>query len=60
MTVIEVAQRFRVSPRTVQGWVHRRRIPHLKIGPKLIRFRVQDLESVIAFQEMQESENGDH
>lgn len=44
LSVNELAQHLRVSPRTIYGWVYRRLIPYQKIGPRLIRFDVEEIE----------------
>ena len=47
MTVAQVAERYAVSERTVRGWVHRREIPHRKLGtsPKAaLRFDPDELD----------------
>lgn len=37
-TAREVARYLRVQPRTVLAWCREGRVPHLAIGPKVIRF----------------------
>jgi excisionase family DNA binding protein len=48
LTVSEAAALFRVTVSTIRAWVLHKRIPYLKFGGKLIRFRRTDLEKVIA------------
>ena len=45
----EVAARLRISPRTLDQWMRKKRISYLKIG-KTVRFRLADvLEKLNAF-----------
>jgi len=37
LTVEEVAEWFKISPRTVRSWVHLDYIPHMKLGA-MVRF----------------------
>ena len=52
----EVAGLLGVSRRTVEGWVHRRQIPFVKLGTagrgSLLRFRLDSLNAWIAAQEV--------
>lgn len=41
----ELAKRLSVSPRTIDEWVRKRKIPFLKISP---RFYLYDFEAVLA------------
>lgn len=43
LTIAEVADILRVSPKTIYNWVYRRMIPSIKIGRGLLRFRREDL-----------------
>ena len=45
-TTEDIAKLARVSKRTVQIWVHERRIPHLKLG-RLLRFRLADVQQAL-------------
>lgn len=46
----EVAARLRISPRTLDLWMRKKRIPFLKIG-KTVRFRFPDvLEKLSRFE----------
>jgi excisionase family DNA binding protein len=47
MTVPEAAEFFRVKVSTIRAWVLYRRIPFLKLGGKLVRFRRRDLEAFL-------------
>jgi excisionase family DNA binding protein len=38
LTIRELADILKVSKRTIEGWVYRRKIESIKIGPSLIRF----------------------
>jgi excisionase family DNA binding protein len=52
-TTEDVAKLARVSKRTVQIWVHERRIPHLKLG-RLLRFRLADVQRALNRHTIQE------
>jgi excisionase family DNA binding protein len=41
----DLAKRLSVSPRTIDEWVRKRKIPHLQISP---RFYLYDFEAVLA------------
>lgn len=41
----ELAKRLSVSTRTIDNWVARRIIPHIRVGP---RFYLYDFEAVLA------------
>jgi excisionase family DNA binding protein len=47
-TVAEAARKLRVSHSTVWRWIDSGRLPAYRVGPKAIRIREQDLETVIA------------
>ena len=53
VTTEDVAKLARVSKRTVQIWVHERRIPHLKLG-RLLRFRLADVQRALNRHTIQE------
>jgi len=38
LTCVELAMRLQVRPSTVRDWARKRRIPAIRIGPKVIRF----------------------
>lgn len=48
MTVPETAQFFRVTVSTIRSWVLYRKIPFVKVGGRLVRFRRADLERVVS------------
>lgn len=48
LTVAEAAQFFKVQVSTIRSWILQRRIPYVKPGGKLIRFRRVDLEKILA------------
>lgn len=43
----EAARVLGVQVGTVYAWVSRRQIPHVRLGPRLVRFRRTELESWI-------------
>jgi len=46
LTVLEAAQRLRVSEYTLRGWISQRRIPYVKIGRRTL-FNPADLDNLI-------------
>jgi excisionase family DNA binding protein len=47
MTKAEVAAWLRVSSRTVDYYVERRLLPRIELGPRLVRFRIEDVEALV-------------
>jgi excisionase family DNA binding protein len=45
LTVLELAERLHVRPRTVQTWARQGRIPAVKLSAKVVRF---DWQAVLA------------
>lgn len=45
----EAAKRLGISVSTLRGWVSDKRISYVKIGPRHVVFRPQDLTSVVTF-----------
>ncbi|MBI2376599.1 MAG: helix-turn-helix domain-containing protein [Deltaproteobacteria bacterium] len=33
---------------TLKSWVHHGRIPHVRLGPRCVRFRAEDIEAWLA------------
>jgi excisionase family DNA binding protein len=54
MTVPEAAEFFRVKVSTIRAWVLYRKIPFLKLGGKLVRFRRRELEEFLESQRGEE------
>ena len=46
LTTREVADRFHVDPVTVQRWYHSGRLPGVRVGPRLLRFRSSDVDAL--------------
>ncbi|PYJ44068.1 MAG: hypothetical protein DME86_01230 [Verrucomicrobia bacterium] len=44
----EVAQRAKVCPRTVQNWASQKLIPVIRVSPRCVRYRWQDVERALA------------
>jgi DNA-binding transcriptional MerR regulator len=44
----ELAERAKVSPRTVQNWTARKIIPAIRISPRCVRYKWQDVERALA------------
>ena len=40
----KTAQRLGIPVGTLYSWVHLRRIPHVRLGPALVRFRKSEIE----------------
>jgi excisionase family DNA binding protein len=47
LTAEDVAERFKVSTRTVYLWVDRGLLPATRIGPRLIRFTEKGVEEFL-------------
>jgi excisionase family DNA binding protein len=47
-TKSDVAREQRVSLRTVDQWMHDRKIPYKKLGPRLIRFNLDEVERALS------------
>jgi excisionase family DNA binding protein len=47
LTKIELADYLRVSPRTIDYYIAGRKIPFIKLGPRLVRFRLADVERAL-------------
>ena len=45
MTYSEAASRLGLKLGTLYALVHARRIPHIRLGPRLVRFRPCELEA---------------
>lgn len=43
----DIARRYRVCLRTVDRWVKERKIPHIRIGKRSVRFRWEAVERAI-------------
>ena len=43
LTYAQVQAEFRVPRGTLHFWVHSRCIPHVRLGPRTVRFRREDL-----------------
>lgn len=48
LTAAELARRFKVSPETIRKWARQARIPVIRISPKVLRFDIQAVETVLA------------
>jgi excisionase family DNA binding protein len=44
---MEVAEQFRVTPRTIQRWARDRRVPHVRIGRRIL-FQEAQVEQILA------------
>ncbi len=47
-TKSQVAQRLAVSRRTIDNLMASRRLPFLRLSPKIVRFRRQDVDAYLA------------
>lgn len=50
LTTNEVAEILRVHQRTVQRWISSNRLKAIKVGPKVLRVRKQDLDEFLESQ----------
>lgn len=50
LSVKELAVLLSISEKTIYGWTYARKIPFLKIGPRLVRFKIEDIEQWILSQ----------
>jgi len=44
LTVQELADQIRVSPKTLYGWVSRGKIPYMKFGQRVLRFNKEKID----------------
>ena len=47
VTARDVAEHFGVTVETVNRWVRERRIPHIRISRRVVRFDLVDVEHVL-------------
>jgi excisionase family DNA binding protein len=50
---VGIAERYDVSPRTIDNWIQQRRIPYLKCG-RLVRFNISRCDTALARFEIKE------
>ncbi len=43
LTITEIASYLRISPRTIESWVYKGKIPHIKLG-RCVRFDVGQIQ----------------
>ena len=43
----EAAQRLRINPKTLRRLVREGRLPEVRLGPRLPRYRGQDLDALV-------------
>ncbi len=48
LTYAEAAAFLNVPRGTLHAWVHHRRVPHVRLGPRSVRFVLADLEHWLA------------
>lgn len=48
LTVDQLAQWLGISPKTIYGWTYRGLIPFERIGPKMVRFRREEIDRWLA------------
>jgi excisionase family DNA binding protein len=53
LTKKQVAEMLGIKESTLYAWVHQNRIPHLKIGKRLLRFREKDIIAWLSDMEVQ-------
>jgi excisionase family DNA binding protein len=54
LTKEELGIMLNISPRTIENWMHRRRIPYLKIGKRTRRFNLARVEAALSRFEVKE------
>ena len=54
LTKQELAIALGVSPRTIDNWMAQRRIPFIRISPRLIRFDLNRVKAALARYEIKE------
>ena len=47
LTAVELAQRLRVQPQTIRGWVRQGRIPVIRLSAKALRFDWGDVMAAL-------------
>lgn len=47
LTVQDVAGMLKIKPSTVYAWSYERKIPSIKLGGRLLRFRLSEIEKRI-------------
>jgi excisionase family DNA binding protein len=50
----EVARAVSVSPRTVENWMAQKRIPFIRLSPRLIRFDLERVKTALKKYEVKE------
>ena len=56
LTISQVAKILNINKGTLYKWIKQGKIKHLRLGPKSIRFRSQDIEEFLQFCETKEPE----
>jgi len=55
----ELAKEFKVSSSTIYNWTREKKIPYLKIGPRLVRYNLSEVkESMQHVKKENKKENG--
>jgi excisionase family DNA binding protein len=54
LTKEQLSVMLNISPRTVENWMHKRRIPYLKIGKRTRRFNLARVEAALSRFEVKE------
>jgi hypothetical protein len=44
----DLCREYGVSPRTVDAWIHQRKIPYLKISPRVVRFDLTEVAKALS------------
>ncbi len=57
LTIKEAADYLKVHPETIRRWVKEGKLPAYK-GPKIVRFKKEDLDNVLALQVINKETNG--
>ena len=51
MTPAQAAEMLNIKLGTLRSMVFHKSIPHIKVGPRTVRFRIKDLEAWVAARE---------
>src|SRR5205823_967240 len=58
LTVSAAAKRYAIPPGTFYAWLSRRQIPHIRLGPRMVRFDAVGLEKWINGKRVEPEDKG--
>ncbi len=56
LTLKDVCRILVVEPGTVYGWIHRKKIPVLRLSNRMVRFKMADIEKWLADKSQKEEQ----